>query len=285
MTLQTLRLSDGETVSFTDSDPEGGTDQVLVLLHGVGMNAAAWGPQIAALSLRYRVVALDMPGHGGSDLLAGTPALPDYVAWAAKVLRCLNLHGVNVAGHSMGALIATGLAATYPDLVARVAILNGVHRRTPEASAAVLARAEALAKGANDIAAPLARWFTEDEAQVRDQVAGWLRGVNLRGYAAAYRAFATGDATYADAWPRITCPALILTGTHDANSTPEMAQAMADAAPRGRAVILQNQRHMMNLTAPSAVSAALLDWLATPLALKDGQTLKEGHPIKEGLRA
>ena len=30
---------------------------------------------------------------------------------------------------------------------------------------------------------------------------------------------------------------------------------------------------------------ALLDWLATPLALKDGQTLKEGHPIKEGLRA
>ena len=147
------------------------------------------------------------------------------------------------------------------------------------------ARAEALAKGANDIAAPLARWFTEDEAQVRDQVAGWLRGVNLRGYAAAYRAFATGDATYADAWPRITCPALILTGTHDANSTPEMAQAMAGAAPRGRAVILQNQRHMMNLTAPSAVSAALLDWLATPLALKDGQPLKDGHPIKEGLRA
>lgn len=282
MTLQTLRLSDGapvsETVSYTDSDPDGGTDRVLVLLHGVGMNAAAWGPQIAALSEQYRVIALDMPGHGGSDLLAGTPALPDYVAWAARVLRGLGLGMVNVAGHSMGALIATGLAATYPDLVIRVAILNGVHRRSPQASAAVLARAEALAQGANDIAAPLARWFTEDEAQVRDQVAGWLRGVNLKGYAAAYRAFATGDATYADAWPRILCPALILTGTHDANSTPAMARAMADAAPRGRAVILQDQRHMMNLTAAKAVSEALLHWLAEPLALTEG-------PILKGVRA
>ena len=108
-----------------------------------------------------------------------------------------------------------------------VAVLNGVYRRTPEASAAVLARADALAKGANDIAAPLARWFTEAEAGVREQVAGWLRAVNLKGYASAYRAFAMGDAIYADAWPRITCPALILTGTHDANSTPAMAQAMA----------------------------------------------------------
>src|SRR3989338_11257304 len=98
MTLQTLRLSDGETVSFTDSDPEGGTDQVLVLLHGVGMNAAAWGPQIAALSPRYRVVALDMPGHGGADPLAGTPALPDYMALAGKGLRRLKLHG----GHEIG---------------------------------------------------------------------------------------------------------------------------------------------------------------------------------------
>jgi pimeloyl-ACP methyl ester carboxylesterase len=276
MTLQTLRLSDGATVSYSDSDPDGGTDQVLVLLHGVGMNAAAWQPQIAALSRSYRVIALDMPGHGGSDLLPGQPDLPDYVAWAARVLRGLGLGMVNLAGHSMGALIATGLAATHPDLIARVAILNGVHRRTPEASAAVLARAEALAKGANDIAAPLARWFTEDEAQVRAQVAGWLRGVKLKGYAAAYRAFAMGDATYADAWPRITCPALILTGTHDANSTPAMAQAMAAAAPHGRAVILQNQRHMMNLTAPGEVSAALLDWLATPLALKEGQTSDEG---------
>src|SRR3989338_6052061 len=122
MTLQTLRLSYGETVSFTDSDPEGGTDHVMVLLHGVGMNAAAWGPHAAPRSPRSCFAGLNMPGRGGSARLAGTPALPDYVAWAAKVLPCLNLHGVNVAGHSMGALIATGLAATYPDLVARVAL-------------------------------------------------------------------------------------------------------------------------------------------------------------------
>jgi pimeloyl-ACP methyl ester carboxylesterase len=124
----------------------------------------------------------------------------------------------------------------------------------------------------------LARWFTEAEAEVREQVAGWLRAVNLKGYASAYRAFAMGDAIYADAWPRITCPALILTGTHDANSTPAMAQAMADAAPRGHSVILPDQRHMMNLTAPDAVTLALRDWLATPLVLTERPSLKQGIP-------
>jgi pimeloyl-ACP methyl ester carboxylesterase len=52
------------------------------------------------------VIAVDMPGHGDSDPLPGTPALPDYVAWAARVVQALGLGPVSVAGHSMGALIA-----------------------------------------------------------------------------------------------------------------------------------------------------------------------------------
>jgi len=265
MTLKTLRLSDG-CVFYT----EAGSGEPLVLLHGVGMCDQAWRPQIAALQRRYRVIALNMPGHGGTDLLPGAPDLPDYVAWAARVLRAMGLGMANVAGHSMGALIATGLAASHPDLVRRVAVLNGVYRRSAEARAAVLARADALAKGANDVETPLARWFDADQQDLRAQVAGWLRAVNPAGYAAAYRAFAGGDATYADAWPQISCPMLALTGALDANSSPAMARAMAAAAPRGRAVMIEGHRHMVNLTAPEAVTAALADWLAEPVVTTEG---------------
>lgn len=266
MTLQTLRLSDGQTISYL----EHGQGEPLVLLHGVGMCAEAWGPQIAALSKTHRVIALDMPGHGLSDLLPGQPELPDYVAWAARALRELGCSFVNVAGHSMGALIAAGLAVDHPDLVLRLAVLNGVYRRTAEARAAVQARAAALAAGANDIEVPLTRWFGPQDQAVRDQVAGWLRAVNLRGYAAAYSAFANGDQTYADRWPAIHCPALVLTASGDANSTADMARAMAAAAPLGRAVVIEGHRHMVNLTAPDQVTQALAAWLATPLNLQEG---------------
>ena len=244
-----------------------GSGQPLVLIHGVGLNARAWTPQIDALGTTHRIFAVDMPGHGASSPLPDGARLPDYVAWAARVIAALNRGAVNVAGHSMGALIATGLAADYPELVRRVAVLNAVHRRTPEARAAVLSRATAMAEGRFDAEAPLDRWFTRgaEEAPLRAQVARWLNEVNPEGYAAAYRAFATGDDVYADRWDAITCPALVLTGDGDPNSTPDMTRIMAANAPRGRAVVIDGHRHMVNLTAPDRVTAALRDWLRTPL--------------------
>jgi flavin reductase (DIM6/NTAB) family NADH-FMN oxidoreductase RutF/pimeloyl-ACP methyl ester carboxylesterase len=263
MMSRTLRLSDGAAVRVI----EAGQGAPLLLIHGVGMRAEAWGPQIEALSDRARVIAVDMPGHGESDLLAGEPRLPDYVAWAARVIEALGLGPVSVAGHSMGALIVGGLAVTRPDLVARAALLNGVHRRDASARAAVLARAAEIAAGGGSIEAPLARWFTADEAATRDQVAGWLQSVPQAGYAAAYRAFAEGDATYADRYAEIRAPLLVLTADGDPNSTPEMTRAMAAAAPRGEAVVIEGHRHMVNLTAPQAVTDRLAAWLQTEVPM------------------
>lgn len=260
MTPRTLRLSDGASVRLLEE----GRGEPLLLVHGVGLRAEAWGPQIADLGRDVRVLAADMPGHGDSAPLPLSARLPDFVAWAARVIEALGLGPVNVAGHSMGALIAGGLAVERPDLVRRVALLNAVHRRTPEARAAVLARADQIARGDTDPEAPLARWFGPGDESARRQVAGWLGAVDARGYATAYRAFAEGDAVYAGRLADIRCPALVLTGDGDANSTASMSRDMAAAMPQGRAVVIEGHRHMVNLTAPDTVTAALRDWLSRP---------------------
>ncbi|AHD09060.1 alpha/beta fold hydrolase [Phaeobacter gallaeciensis] len=263
MTLTTLQLSEaGRTVTLHD----GGAGAPLVLLHGVGMQSAAWAPQIEDLSRSHRVIALDLPGHGGSDPLPVGSDLPDFVAWLQDVVRALDLGPVNLAGHSMGALIAAGFAASHPALTQRVALLNGVFCRTAEARAAVLARAAEIDAGPVDLATPLARWFGDSATDLlaRDQVADWLRAVDPAGYATAYGAFARGDATYADQLVDIACPFLAITGDGDPNSTPAMAQAMAARVQMGRAIVIPGHRHMVNLTAPDVVAAHLRDWLATP---------------------
>jgi len=258
MTPRTLRLSDGKAVRVLVS----GKGEPLVLIHGVGMRAEAWGPQIAALSRDHHVIALDMPGHGESDPLPQGARLPDYVSWAADAIATLGIGPVNLAGHSMGALVAAGVAIERPDLVRRVALLNGVHRRSEAERVAVLARADQIASGERSIDGPLARWFGADHPAIRSQVAGWLSMVDQTGYATAYRAFADGDRTYADRMAAIRCPALMLTGDGDANSSAAMAERMAAAAPLGKAVIIPGHRHMVNLTAPEAVNGALRNWLA-----------------------
>ena len=141
MMSRTLLLSDGASVRVIEAGAGNAAAAPLLLIHGVGMRAEAWGPQIAALARDFRVIAVDMPGHGESDPLPGDPRLPDYVAWAARVVEALGLGAVSVAGHSMGSLIAGGLAVERPDLVTRAALLNGVHRRDAPARAGARAAA------------------------------------------------------------------------------------------------------------------------------------------------
>jgi len=112
---------------------------------------------------------------------------------------------------------------------------------------------------------PIGRWFAsyEGSREVSAVVHGWLAGASAQSYAVTYTAFATGDEIYAGAWPGITVPALFLTGADDPNSTPEMSRQMAALAPRGQLSIIEGHRHMVNLTAPGQVNAAMETWLNT----------------------
>lgn len=265
MMRKTQRLSDSQMrVSYL----EAGEGAPLVLIHGVGMNAESWFPQIEALSAHFRVIAVDMPGHGESEAFSRPVTLPDYVAWLSEFLQQRPESRFAVAGHSMGALITAGLAIDYPALVSHAIVMSGVYRRSEAARQAVLQRAQELAAGNAQLDSPLARWFSdsEGEAALRDRVGGWLQQVNVQGYAAAYQAFASGDEVYADRWDEMQCPVLVLTGELDANSNPQMARMMAGAAPFGQAVIIANARHMVSLTDAERVNQEMIAFLTAPVA-------------------
>ncbi|MEH2919994.1 alpha/beta fold hydrolase [Samsonia erythrinae] len=258
---------------------EAGVGDPLVLVHGVGMNAASWYPQIEALSQYFRVIAVDMPGHGESEGFREAATLPDYVAWLAAFLRTRQETRFAVAGHSMGALITAGLAIDFPALVSHAVVMSGVYRRSETARKAVQQRARELAAGNAQLDSPLARWFSDEEHDVmlRNQVGDWLQQVSLGGYAAAYQAFASGDDVYADRWGEIRCPVLVLTGELDANSNPQMAQAMAAAAPHGQAVIIAGARHMVNLTNAGRVNTEMLNFLTASAGCKTNELAGVSH--------
>jgi pimeloyl-ACP methyl ester carboxylesterase len=246
------------------------TKETLLLVHGVGMQSVVWGPQIDHFSQSMRVVAIDMPGHGGSSRLPVESELADYIDWLFVAITALDVGPVNLVGHSMGALIAGGFAICHPHLTRRVAVLNGVYNRTAKARAAVEARSAEINLGQIDIKAPLVRWFKKSgsDCAARELVRGCLQKIDSEGYSTAYRAFARGDRTFAARWSEVTSPMLALTGDGDLNSTPEMSHTMAAAAMNGHAEVIAGHRHMLNLTASDAVNVILESWLATPVAIK-----------------
>src|SRR4051812_41258340 len=238
-----------------------GEGELVVLVHGVGLRLEAWAPQIDALATTHQVVAVDLPGHGDSSPIRPGSSLVAFVEWFTAVLDDLSLDSVNVAGHSMGALIAGGCAVMAPERVRRVALVSAVHRRDAAAAAAVRSRAAEIAAGQVDPIAPLSRWFGAVASEPYRLVKEWLTSVELEGYATAYAAFAEGDDLYADRWANVACPALLLTGELDPNSTPQMSIDLAAAVPQGEACIIPGHRHMVNMTAPDEVTAAFRHWL------------------------
>jgi pimeloyl-ACP methyl ester carboxylesterase len=234
---------------------EAGTGPQVLFLHGVGLRSEAWNSQIDALASRFCVTALDMPGHGDSPPLSGPMSLTDY---ADAVLAAIK-GPVMVVGHSMGAMIALDMACRFPDRVRGVVALNAIFERSAAAALAVQTRAAALdGQTVGDSSGALNRWFGDTPSAERTACRDWLCDVDPAGYKMAYTAFASANGPDRGALASLTCPALFMTGQLEPNSTPQMSQAMADLTPHGRAVIVEKAAHMMPMTHPETVNAALL---------------------------
>lgn len=244
-----------------------GSGPALVLIHGVGLRAEAWGAVMPALAKHFTVHAVDMPGHG-ETAQGGAATLADYSRAISALIDTL-AGPVVVAGHSMGAMIALELAAGMPGRIAGVAALNAIYRRDGDAAAAVRVRAAALdGKTAADPTSTLMRWFGANpsgaDAEAAAACGGWLRAADPGGYRAAYSVFADADGPEDAALAGLACPALFMTGARDRNSTPAMTRAMAGLVPCGRAVIVADAGHMMPMTHGADLARELIDSFADP---------------------
>ena len=235
-----------------------GTGPLVVLIHGVGLRSEAWGAQIEALSRSYRVIALDMPGHGASPALAVGPNMADYVETIVAVLD----EPAIVIGHSFGAMIALQIAIRHPAKVKAVAALNAIHGRDADAKATVKLRANKLdGRTIADPTATLIRWFGADVSPQRMACEEWLRNANPAGYRDAYRVFATEDGAAEADLNAIQCPVLCLTGKEESNSTPDMSRKISQLTPNGRAEIIDGAAHMLPMTHATCVNALLSDFI------------------------
>jgi pimeloyl-ACP methyl ester carboxylesterase len=243
-----------------------GSGEPLVLIHGVGMNASIWAPQIAEFERDHTVIAFDVLGHGDSAMPPENATLDDYVAQAAGLLRSLDVERATIVGHSMGALIAIGLAGSHPELVGRLVALNAVFDRTTAQRDAVMNRATSLGpEGAlTDMHVTLGRWLgtaNPEPGPAADAILRCLASVDAHGYARAYRVFASSDRAHVDVLPHLDMPALYLTGELDANSSPAMSTRMAALTPGGVSESLDGERHMMAVVSPRKVNDAIRAFL------------------------
>jgi len=258
---------DGATVRYAnggrDHDPD---EPAVVLIHGAGMNRTVWQMQTRYLAHHgFRVCAIDLPGHGGSD---GPPleAVPAMGAWLADVIEALDLGPAHLVGHSMGTYIAVETAAQRPDAVASLVLVG--------TAAAMPVHPELLDAAANDVphaSSLMSSWSFGSDAHIGHHATPGLwqiggsralldtsRPDSLGVDMAACNAY---DSTL-DAAAEVTCPVTFILGAVDKMTPVKRAQEMIAAFPTEPAVVvLDGVGHMMMVEAPDDTRRAIHDAL------------------------
>ena len=108
----------------------------LVLIHGWSCDRTYWNSQVRPLAERYRVVTLDLAGHGDSGLEREEWTIASYGADVVAVIEELDLEDVILVGHSMGGDVAVDAARLIPERVAAMVWVDTYRQlgtpRTPE---------------------------------------------------------------------------------------------------------------------------------------------------------
>ncbi|WP_186199964.1 alpha/beta fold hydrolase [Burkholderia gladioli] len=237
----------------------------LVCIHGVGSYLEAWQGAINALGGGFRVLSFDLRGHGCSERVKGRYEIDDFVGDVLALADHAGFARFDLAGFSLGGLIAQRLALTHPARLRRLVLLATVAGRTAEERARVAERLAALQAGERGAHydASLSRWLSEDFQARHPALVDELRRRNAQNdpdcYAAAYRVLAQTD--FGGLIDQIAMPTLIATGECDAGSNPRMARYMHERIPDSRLAILPNLRHSLLNEAPEQVAALMRAFL------------------------
>jgi pimeloyl-ACP methyl ester carboxylesterase len=250
----------------------GGDGPPLVMLHGLSGHARTWDHTAAALSDRYRVLALDQRGHGDSDWA------PEYgiglmAADLLAFMDALQLREVTLMGLSMGGLVSFVFAAAHPERVRRLMVLDIGPEIAPAGS-----RNVAAATAASDVFASEDEAFAQARAanprptdetlrhrvrhNLRSQPDGTLTfkyDKVLRSQPGAWLEL-TADQLWA-AWRSVRCPVLLVRGEDSPILAAETAQRMLAENPNVSYASIPDCGHSITLDRPQGLLDALNVWL------------------------
>ncbi|MBL4740993.1 MAG: 3-oxoadipate enol-lactonase [Sneathiella sp.] len=235
---------------------------VLVFSNSLGTDFRIWDEVVEDLCRDSTIVTYDKRGHGLSDLGTTPYTLDDHVDDLEALLDHLKCKQAIVCGLSVGGLIAQGLYARRPDLVAALILCDTAHViGTP---AMWQERMDALQAGglAPMVNAVMERWFTpsfrEDKNSSYQICRTMFERQDLAGYIGTCAAIRDTDLT-AQA-KKIMVPTLCLVGDQDAATPPEVVQELANLIPGAKYQIIENAGHIPCVEQPQIFTAMIKEF-------------------------
>jgi len=233
-------------VTYSDS----GKGQVMVLLHGYLITKEVWQPVAEILSKEFRVLAVDLPGHGDSEV-AGETHTMEFLAEAVRaVIIDAGAGEVILAGHSMGGYATLAFAEKYPEMLAGYVLFHShPWADAPETVEKRQREIDVVRAGKKDIMYPpnISMMFAEHNLVTLAGQVEKVKSLAARNPAEGIIAMLNGMIarpardSVVEGGRR---PLLWILGRHDRYFSPEKALRNISLPDNGEVVILENSGHL-----------------------------------------
>ncbi|MBF9233858.1 alpha/beta fold hydrolase [Microvirga alba] len=234
--------------------------QILVLIHELGGSLRSWDEIVPAFAASHRVLRYDMRGHGSSEKIRAPYSARDAAADLAGLLDAFGIgRPVTIAGCAVGACVGLQFAATYPER------MQSLIAMAPSTGIGEQARPWVL-KWADEIERDGMRRFVDEEMapnayppvlRTDQERFARFRGQQISNdpasFAATYRMLV--DCDIGNHLNAVTCPTLLVAGTHDVPRSPAFVSTLVGAFPDARMVVIDSGHFMMVQTPHLVVDA------------------------------
>ena len=250
------------------STDSGGPGEAVLLVHAIGCDHRMWDALAADLTPRFRVVRMDVRGHGRSEVTPRPYSLGQLADDARGVLDERGIDKAHWVGLSMGGMIGQAFAIRHAGRLGRLVLANTTSSYGAEGAKMWEARAKAVAEGGMAAITDLAmtRYFSEEFRATRPEA---VDAVKRRFLATAPQGYigccdAIRDLDFTRSLAKIRARTLVIAGEKDAGTPVAMSEAIAANIPGARLAVIPGAAHLSAVENPAAFNALARGFLEAP---------------------
>lgn len=262
-------MADGCALRISDSGCKGcGEDApVILLLHGYLESIEVWDYLTPFLKSHFRVIAMDLPGHGVSQVMGEVHTMDFLADTAVAVLRELSIDKCFVVGHSMGGYVLMSLVGKYPSVLQGAVMLHSTPNADTEQKKELRDREiELVLAGKKDLLAKTLpfKGFAEVNrkrfADVAEELADQIILTDEDGVVALLRGMKQ-RADMNQMLAESAVPVMFVFGKQDEYISEEVAHGLAEKHTRAKVVWMENSGHMSLIEEPENVAQAFKEFM------------------------
>lgn len=251
-----------------------GNGEPLILVHTIGQSLYTWRDLMPKISSQYRVIAIDLMGHGYSDKpISALYSIEEQSHIIRLFMDAIGIESAHFVGFSMGCAYVTALARTNPSMVGKMLLLSpgGITTQMPMfvrlLDSVLFGSVAAMMLSPKRVEEALQQCYLDLTLVTQDIVKGYYSPLEDADARRAVRLSALNydeEESFKDL-RNVDNQTLILLGTDDRWHTVEYAELFQAALPNAYFSVVRNAGHLLHEEKPEKIASAIMQFIPVPI--------------------